>query len=225
MQILQGPLYTDPRFPFRFDCPKYDCYYGASFESEEMRAYWIEHHPCQKTKRNYVMDETDEKGMPYTIPTHGKSIAEKIWDMLDVSLRQLYAEQPNNDAWNKARCGALADVLVIFASPYYPDAASVTREAVKRNKIQKGEIPWEPTPGYRYNPPIPGSEPYKRAMAKQLPPRETKTSTAAKKAAAVTLSPAVVQSIQMGFTMGMSAEELSQAYSVPISVVQEFAKN
>lgn len=225
---VQIPTYSDPRFPVRWDCPKYDCYWGASFHTAEERDLWIERHPCSKTKRNYVMEETDEKGMPYTIPTHGKSVGEQLWDRLDDCVDAIKAPSGTDLVWVTAQADAYSQVLWLLQSYYYAELDDVKRQAMKRWKIRNNQIPWEPTPGYRYNPPQPGTAAWMKAMANQQLPR----GATARKAAAPTrapkpspLSDAVIEAIRNGAQLGFTEADLAKAYNVPLSVIASLLEN
>lgn len=117
----------------------------------------------------------------YTPPTHGKSIAEQLWDRMDEVMDFIYSmdtmRDPELDVY-KGEGRGLAFALKLMCQPYFPDEKAVTREAVRRYKMRQGDIEWEPTPGYNYNPPPAGTkyivEKPKVAATKSVPTLTTK---------------------------------------------------
>ena len=151
----------------------------------------------------------------YTPPNHGKSIIEQTWDLLDETLAKIKASDPSEVAyWTelKGQAVGIAEVLAIMAGPWFPDRKSVTKEAVKRYKIAQGEIPFEQTPGYHYNPAPPGT-PYPVAR----PANPQKKPVQSKKEA--TLSDEIVRKIKSALAADMPPEALAHAYKVTVQQV------
>lgn len=116
---------------------------------------------------SYLLDETDERGQRYTALHMGKSIAEKLWDDLDEAFAELRQARETNDEGMQrfagGKCKGLAISLQHMLAHYYPHVDDVTRECLKRYKIAQGTAEFEPTPGYKFNPPPPGSKAHKTA--------------------------------------------------------------
>jgi len=143
----------------------------------------------------------DERGQQYTPPNHGKTVIEKAWDELDSYLDSLVkakarSKEPDfsDDEVRQLHetigwCRALAWSIHTWVPHWYRTPDEVTRQAMKRRKMRFGEIEWEPTPGYQYNP-IPSSheslQKPKRPHPKQQPlpftPLSEKDKTAIKTA-------------------------------------------
>jgi hypothetical protein len=204
--------------PYAFECPNYQCFWATAHSSAEDALAAIEIHdkrcPMGEVVNAFVPGEVDENGQPYTKPKIGKSIAEKVWDMLDEAIYEVL-NQPS-DA-NKARGRALAEVLHLICMPYYDTVNDVTREAVRRAKQKDGLVEFQATPGYKYNP---------------MPPNKYEALLAAKKAeqkAAVYDPTAVLTddqkiAITNGLRANFSVDQLSKAYGVSPSVIKALAE-
>lgn len=92
-----------------------------------------------------------------TIPT-GKSFIEKLWDTADLAMRALkedrwYPDPETSGERLKGFIAGIAEALTFFASPWFRIQKDVLVEINRRWKMHAGEIPWSPTPTYRFNPP------------------------------------------------------------------------
>lgn len=92
------------------------------------------------------------------IPT-GKTLVEKMWDTADLAMRALkedrwYPDPETNGERLKGFIAGIAEALTFFASPWFRIQKDVLVEINRRWKMHAGEIPWSPTPTYRFNPPL-----------------------------------------------------------------------
>jgi len=147
---------------------------------------------------------TDEEYTPFL---HGKSIAEQVWDMLDEAVMQM----KDGDESKRIRATTLAEVLVMLCWPYYDDRAAVAKEAGKRYKIKKGEIPFSPTPGYKYNPPPAGTV-YKYKTQPDKP-------VVKKKQSVNVLTVDLIHTIKKALDANMPEEALAQVYNLSLAQV------
>lgn len=209
------------KLPFRFVCPEWDCYWACSFMSQEELEYWTIHHPCSVNGRNYMTDVTDENGQPYTKPWHGPTVAEKVWDRLDIVIELIMSNQDNSDTM-KGQGQALAFVLHTMYDFHYPDIKDVTREAVRRYKQKQGLVEFAPTPGYKYNP-IPPGTPLYAAVMKEMStpaPRPRRAASTTKTTTTATLSEEHKTAIRKGLAMQFEPQQLALAYGVTVEVVE-----
>jgi hypothetical protein len=93
-----------------------------------------------------------------TIPT-GKSFIEKLWDTADLAMRALkeerwYPDPETNGERLKGFIAGVAEAITFFASPYFRIQRDVLIEINRRWKMHDHQIPWSPTPSYRFNPPL-----------------------------------------------------------------------
>lgn len=144
----------------------------------------------------------------YTPPTHGKSIAEQLWDRMDQLMDQVKGTQAT-DIFDpltevKAAANELASVLVLMCQPYYATQPDVLKQAYKRWKMRQGTLPYEPTPGYKYNPPPAGT--------KYETPRVRPANTGKPVPAAVNFKPQQITDIKAAHMMGLSVGDLAEIY-------------
>lgn len=157
----------------------------------------------------------------YTPPNQGKSIAEKIWDRLDLVVAEILAAKKANSSCVLAtiRAEELAWVLVLVCQPYYADTEAVSREAGKRAKMKEGSIAWVRTPGYRYNPPPAGSN------VVTVSPGHIRvggTKVAAKVTAAI---PATKKKdLIAALKMGLDVKSLASVYEIPESAINQLCE-
>lgn len=159
------------------------------------------------------MEEKDEKGQHYTKPHVGKSIAEKIWDELDQRLEELMTTSPQNQmlrATLQGHCRSLTFSLYLMCQPYYESHDAVTAEAVKRRAIRNGELEWEPTPGYKYNPPPPGT--VSLAMARKQTTTPTQKAARPKRTVEPHLDEETISGIKHAVNMGFALDDLAKMY-------------
>jgi len=149
----------------------------------------------------------------YTPPHHGKSLAEKMWDRLDELVDQVKGNPGNDEAELKARANEMASVVLLMCLPHYKSAREVLVEAQKRWRIRQKEIPFEPTPGYKYNPPPPGT-PYRPAAAtkKDVPKKEVPKFPR--------VDPKNVHAIKAMHSAGFSLTDLANVYGLTEAHVQ-----
>lgn len=91
------------------------------------------------------------------VPT-GKTLLEKMWDTADLAMRALkedryYPDPETNGERLKGFIAGVAEAITFFASPWFRIQKDVLIEINRRYKMHTGEIPWSPTPTYRFNPP------------------------------------------------------------------------
>lgn len=245
MSVISNPSPTKNTHPVVFACDKPGCWWRSAHRDNDSAVIAEMGHPCpyDNLKRSYIMSEKDERGIPYTKPTLGKSLAEKTWDELDSKFELLMMSKEGDrkdiehyTGW----CRALAWTLQKMCSPYYATVEDVTRQAVKRRQMRLGEVEWEPTPGYAYNPPPVGSTAYQKlntnggepmpAAAKKSAPRQPRQPSQPTKPVLSdpvlsdpVLSDKDKQAIESGLQMGMSPEELARILNIPVDTVKKFA--
>lgn len=200
--------------PYAFECPNYLCFWSTAHTSIEDALAAIEIHdkrcPVGDVANIFIEGEVDENGQPYTKPVIGKSIAEKIWDMLDEAISDVMAASTDG---NKARGRVLAEVLHLVCAPYYATVNDVTREAVRRYKQKAGQVEYQNTPGYKYNP-MPTSK-YEALVAVKKPKEYDPTSI---------LTDDQKDAIAKGLTAGFTVDQLAKAYGVAQSVITALAQ-
>jgi hypothetical protein len=201
--------------PYSFECPNYLCFWATAHSSIDDALAAIELHdkrcPVGDDNENiFVPDERDENGQPYTKPQIGKSLAEKLWDMLDVAVAEVIVRP--SDA-GKARGRALAEVVHLVCKPYYKTVDDVTRESVRRWRQKKGDVEYQNTPGYKYNP-MPLSK-YEAILAAKKPaPYDPKS----------VLTDDQKEAVSKGLQAGFTVDQLSKAYGVAPSVIEAFVE-
>lgn len=80
-----------------------------------------------------------------------KSIIEKLWDELDETVSLIQANPMQTEGERRYAQG-LAFALSLMVVPYFTTVQGVSKEALRRYKMRVGELEFEPTPGYNYNP-------------------------------------------------------------------------
>lgn len=216
-------------FPWRATCDFENDGWGCSWRNvfyTKEAAVWAEaHHEHFKTYQ--------ERRYNYL------SIAERYWVELDSVIDQLKAvATPDPDdigpeeyakyLKTQGRATGLAFALVHACQPYYADERAVSIEANRRWKMRNQQMDWEPTPGFKYDPPIPGANARIVVAGPDEPVRvntrrqgEHPAAAAAKK-----LKPADQEAIKRGMGSGMfKADDLAKVYGTTTSVVEYLAKN
>lgn len=158
------------------------------------------------------MEQVEE----FTPPNHGKSIIEQIWDLLDETVAKIKNSKPEDVAnWSdlKGRAGGLADALVLMTGPWFTDSRAIAREAGKRYKIAQGEIPFEQTPGYHYNPAPPGT---KYPTSKII---KSAVQSKSKQKVETVLTADLATKIKAALQAGMPEAALAHAYKVTVQQV------
>lgn len=148
--------------PWSFRCERPGCFWITAHKTEQNAIDQQAKHEketCPLTGGDtYLMAETDEKGQQYTQPHLNKSILEDLWDELDKTYDTLSREHGPIPQENlKGRARGIAFAIKLMSKPYFETIEDVVKEAVKRKHIRDGAKPWEPTPGYKFNPPPPGT--------------------------------------------------------------------
>lgn len=210
-------------FPFRATCDFENDGWGCSwrnvFYTKEAAEWAVDHHEHFKTYQ--------ERRYNYL------SIAERYWVELDTVIDQIKEiDSLGQDVPDlvklRGRAGGLAFALVHACQPYYADEKAVSIEANKRWKIRNQQADWEPTPGFKYDPPIPGANARIVTAGPDEPVRvntrrqgEHPAAAAAKK-----LKSADQEAIKRGMGSGMfKADDLAKVYGTTTSVVEYLAKN
>lgn len=201
-------------FPWRVVCDADDCQYSGVHYTEEQAAWAIKTHPCP------YLPQAADRQVKYM------SIAERLWVELDRVVDEIM-EAPNspNAESLKGRATGLACALVHMCQPYYPDERSISAEASKRWKIRNKRMDWEPTPGFKYDPPIPG-----------MAPRGTATYNNTSAAPKVDAVAAGVKKLKAGAAEQIrhalsttppmfSKEDLARVYGTTVSVIEAVAKD
>lgn len=172
----------------------------------------------------------DERGVEYTKPSLGKSLAEEAFDELDAHFEILMTtSDPAVKQTQIGWCQALAWTIHRWASHWYKTPDDVTRECMKRRDIKLGVVEWSPTPGYKYNPMPVSHRDYARINKETyMPGTESKAQVATarvatKKAAAYKVTPEDVEAIKSGLEMGVDVDELAKMLKIPANVVKSYA--
>ena len=225
MTIQANESMTKLTHPFVFKCDVIDCYYRTAHNTEEEAANDKIRHDqsgqCPSTGgKTYLMEEVDERGQRYTALHMGKSLAEKLWDDLDEAFAKLKTAQNEGDQFGvelaKGQCQAFSISLQHMLAHYYPHTDDVTREAIKRYKIQHEGAEFEPTPGYQFNPPPPGTDAFKKAQKKMMPEDKKPRGNADQLTKGhVSLSDEVDQKIRNALKTGLFEDkDLAETFSV-----------
>lgn len=160
------------------------------------------------------------------LPT-GRSTLEKMWDELDDVTKAIIEKSEYNGmqgASLKAYALGCAFALSMMTHPYFRTVKEISRQLGKRYKMSKGEIPWEPTPSYNYNP-LPESLTANVVLNKPM----AKTTTSEKKPSVSRVKRAIIPAdkqavIMAGLASNMfSHEDIAAMYQVPIESVRALA--
>lgn len=213
---------------------------------------------CGSKECWFVGHSPDEAGAQKVLDAHtcptpparnelpsGYSTTEKLWDQLDMAteailnqkhlkLGDLYLDGIQLRGYARG----ISFALSMMCHPHFRTETDIAREAAARYKIRKGDMPFRPTPGYRFNPlpsptsPPPGTrEPHhgttKPAAATgpaARKPRGTLSKAAQAAAARVDMSSIDSkkrQQILNGATMmGFSYDELATMYDVTVETIK-----
>jgi hypothetical protein len=203
-------------FEWRAVCDADDCKF-REVAYDQAHAEWMERsHPCP---------------MRYDPPRRYNylSIAEHFWIELDGVVDEIkeLGIDPGNPTTHKlqGRASGLAFAIMLACHNYYPDERAVSAEANKRWKIRKKQIDWEPTPGFKYDPPRIGD---REVSIQNIPPdskaptyTRTKTDTEIRK-----LKAGQAEQIKHAMTGGMfAAADLAKVYSVSVETIEAIAKS
>lgn len=202
-------------FEWRTECDAPDCSM-REVAYDQAEAEWIERtHPCP---------------MKYDPPRRYSylSIAEFYWIELDGVVDEIKAWQGGEDDHQlliyRGRAGGLAFAIVHACQPYYADEKAVAKESLKRWRIRNGQVDWEPTPGFKYDPPVPGLAPVQQYRG---PDSATPTFNKTKIDKAIsTLGTKKVGDIKRALEQGMfPARDLARVYSVDVAVIEAIEKS
>lgn len=222
--------------PFSLKCPRFDCFYSTAHASVTMAQYaWDEHLTrCpDEGKSNEFMEERDERGQRYTMLRVGKSLLEKLWDSLDSSFDEFQTKRDQMELeYYKGRMRGIAESIQMMSSHYFITADEVVVEEMKRAAIRKGEREFEPTPGYKYNPPLPGSREYEKANkqgSSNFDPEKTtrapkqrvaKTPVASMVSLGVEVDQKIINALATGF---FEPEDIAVSFKVDVAYVKALA--
>lgn len=128
---------TLDRSPWIFQCDKPRCYYTVSTKTEELAEREITSHICPKSK-------------PARRHNAVSGIYEKLWDRMDEVVQALKDPDTAEDTkvGHRGQAVGLAYAIQLMNPVDFRDAVSVSREAIRRYKIQQGQLEYSPTPGY-----------------------------------------------------------------------------
>jgi hypothetical protein len=214
-------------------CDVLACYYTIAGKTEHDVLTGIASHRC-----------------PTRGPTRynmSKSILERMWDDLDDLTAQLVditAQEkgtldpatnsqyipPHEAQIIKGEARGIARCIAYMAVPYFTEVKAVSKEALRRHRMRIGEIPFEPTPGYNYNPQPAqdyAREPYSpayaaavdaarraRTNAETASPRTTRGKSSSK------LTQQQIDAIRAGRQGGFTDQQLADLYKVPVMSVK-----
>lgn len=205
-------------FEWRGHCDAGDCEFREVAYTETHAAWMVRTHPCP---------------MKYDTRRYNSlSIAEHYWTELDGVVDEIMAistpggpEHTDEQLWKlKGRASGLAFALVKACQPYYADEQAVSRMSLKRYRQRQGIEDWEPTPGFKYDPPVPGLAPAKQY--KQIDPGAPTFGRTAVERAIQQLGDKKVGQIKSALNGGMfKATDLTKVYGVPSDVLEAIAKS
>lgn len=123
--------------------------------SEEAARAQVRDHACPAPPRRGLIPQ-------------GKSLLEQMWDEADDAMDAFKAGVilvRDTDLLGKelaAYLRGVAECISMCSTPYWRVAEDVLRQLNKRWRMRQGEIPFSPTPGYRFNPMPSAYEPPER---------------------------------------------------------------
>lgn len=204
------------KYPWIVQCEEFNCFWTTAHTTEEKAKKVEKGHPCPlKGPTRYNMK--------------GKSIIEKLWDELDNEFDEIYTKKfaGEDSKWNEGRCRGIAWCIVEMAGPYFTEADQVMRQGVKRYKIRKGEMEYEPTPTYDYQPPPPSDvHPKPRTEPSKLGTQLTLSGMSAAEQRAVDrldekTKAAIKRAVQQNM---LPVEKLATAYKISSKAVRILAE-
>lgn len=202
--------------PWIYDCDVLECYFVVSAPSKE-----------DAEKRQ---TEHKERTCPMTGQSRyaGKSIGEKLWDMLDTvidNIKEVQARQIDEQTRGcmKGEAFGLADALVLMMQPHYTDRNAILKQANKRWKMRMGLIEEEPTPGYKFNP-MPQPRPVAAQPARVAPTPATTGRRAATVPIPGHLSADDIKSIVAAYTdPNFPNQMICQAYNITLRQLEQLS--
>jgi len=214
--FVQNESMTASRLPIQFTCDNPGCYWTTGHKTIE-DAERVEAQHLANTCPLKGIKPVDKNEQPTTPVLHGRSVSEKIWEELDAIIAAIKIHDPMRTEIDmfrlQGKAQGIAFSLAKLQFNYYPDEQAVLRQAQRRWKMDQKLIEWEPTLGYKYNPPPPGT------LAKNSP--APKSSTARKPATPRSrLSPERQQAIINGRAGGMTDEDMASIFLVSLEEVR-----
>lgn len=203
-------------------CETDGCFAMAhSTDSEEHARAQIAGHLCPAPPRRGIN------------PT-GQTLLEKMWNELDDVIDAMKSFDPVSPgncfrdmgyAISKGYAKGIAECITFCAQPYFKIPEDVLREANRRWKIRQGEIPFSPTPSYRWNPIIDEyrSKVQTKEQAPDLSPAGVKKATAKRLAKPVK---AIPRPAPREFTLAeteMVAKNLHEGHMTAATLAEMFA--
>lgn len=158
----------------------------------------------------------------------GKTITQQLWSMLDGATRRVKewdAEdtEANRSELDKARGEArgIAQAIVILSVPYYESANDVVKEAVRRYKQSRDEVPFQDTPGVDgYNP---APVDHQAHLGQGRTVNEAKLPVKPAFTGGKKLEPKQIKGIKNGMAAGFPPDMLAKSYGVSVDRVHEIA--
>lgn len=201
-------------------CPVDGCWAVAYSDiSEESAKTQVASHACPAPLRRGMIG--------------GRSLLENMWDTADEAIDALHANTfyLTDDMVGeklKGYIAGIAEMISYAAIPYFRIPEDVLREMQRRWKMRQHQIPFSPTPSYRYNPPPP--EMYNRNEGPAArKPAETKT-PAGRAPRKITVKAAQIAAplvtdpqrkvIKETHAAGMSIPDLAKAFGVPEFIIE-----
>lgn len=188
---------------------------------------WFVGHGAREEDARKLLDEHECPTPPRRNElASGRSTLEKLWnEMDDVTAALINKTSYNNMDGEKLRGYAqgIAFNLTMMTQPYFKTIKEVAIEARARYQMSKGEIPFRPTPSYRYNPmssATPGvvsTKPVEAAPPKKAPVQRR---SAAAKAAPPPVDDATAAMLKVGASGGFSAADLALMYGLTTEQVK-----
>lgn len=127
------------------------CAFRGVFYTEEAARHAVSTHTCEPFT-----------GWGYKF----MGIAELLWVELDrvvdeiKGTREAFSDEQLHKLQGRAQ--GVAYALVLVCKPYYEDEKAISQEAAARWKMRNGQMDYRHTPGFKYDPPIPGTPRYKQ---------------------------------------------------------------
>jgi hypothetical protein len=173
----------------------------------------------------------DERGVEYTPPNRGKSLAETAWDELDKRIDSLMAAFAADDKptiqLEQGWCQALCWTIHTWTPHWYKTPDDVKAEAAKRREIRLGQREFSPTPGYQYNPMPPSHKDFARVNKKAYMPDEAAkdeqaAATPARKTTQKAPSAEDIALIKQAMEMFGDVEEVARMLNMDVNIVKSY---
>lgn len=230
MPVTHNETATKNTHPHSAVCDRPGCEWRTAHSEYDQAVRILDTHPCPHLtlKRTYMTGVMDERGVEYTPPNRGKSLAEKAWDMLDSKIDELMKRDfqgTESASVIQGWCQALCWTIHTWTPHWYPTPEHVKAEAAKRREIRLGNQEFSPTPGYQYNPMPPTHKDFARVNKQAYMPSElaNEQAKATKKAASTggqTIKPEDITLIKQAFEMFGDADEVARVLKIDINIVK-----